>query len=174
VVVSCILQRDNHTTAFCGLVDTGDFYLGGGNSSHTLVHTACGQVPQGSIQMSCHSTGWPVHGLPVSCMYNPLEWCVLCWHPVATCKDNHPHITTFLSSVNSWFRHLDHGTIINIPPPPSPNYFFFVQLHQIFMLWRTTCRIPTTFRLQLGLVNTTSNFSITFGKYNFVCCNFYR
>jgi hypothetical protein len=39
------MQRQRHTAAFCGLVDARDFYVGGENSSRTLVHSTCGQVP---------------------------------------------------------------------------------------------------------------------------------
>ncbi|KAJ7914758.1 hypothetical protein B0H13DRAFT_1872636 [Mycena leptocephala] len=40
--------KGRHTTAFNGLVGTGDFYLGGENSSRTLAHSACGFLGQDS------------------------------------------------------------------------------------------------------------------------------
>jgi hypothetical protein len=113
---ACILQRDSHMTAFCGLVDTGDFLPG---RRELLPYTCAYCLWSGP-------TGFYPDVLPfkrpasprfASVLYvRPLEWCVLRWHPVATCKDNHPYITTCLSSVNSLFRHLDHASIINPPP----------------------------------------------------------
>ncbi|KAJ7825074.1 hypothetical protein B0H13DRAFT_331172 [Mycena leptocephala] len=65
--------KGRRTTAFSGLVDTGDLYLGGGNPFRTLAHSARGQVPQGFNQRSCHSNGRPVCSLPASCAIEPLE-----------------------------------------------------------------------------------------------------
>lgn len=45
-----------------GLVDTGEFYLGGENSPRTPAYHASGQVPQGLNQRSPHTSSWAVHG----------------------------------------------------------------------------------------------------------------
>ena len=70
--------------------------------------------PAGFIRVSCYTSGRPAYSK--SSMNDPLEWCVLRWHLVVLCKDNHPYITTCLSSVNSQFSHLDHAEY-NKPPP---------------------------------------------------------
>jgi hypothetical protein len=48
-------EKGRHTTAFCVLVGTGDFYLGEeSSSSRTFAHPARSQVPQGYNQKSSH------------------------------------------------------------------------------------------------------------------------
>ncbi|KAJ7291799.1 hypothetical protein C8J57DRAFT_220455 [Mycena rebaudengoi] len=73
--------KGRQTTAFCVLVDTGEFYLGGeSSSSHTLAHPAHGQVPQGYNRKSSHISGRPVTVWPASCIALPpgMVLCSVC------------------------------------------------------------------------------------------------
>ena len=89
---SCMhLAKGRHTIACCGLVDPGDLYLGGGNSSRTPVYQAGGQVPRGFNRMSSLKSGQPVHSVSsILCDRPPGIGVVLRWHLVGLCTDNHP------------------------------------------------------------------------------------
>jgi hypothetical protein len=71
-----------HTAAFCGPVDTSDFYLGGGNTSHTLASSAHGQILLGCSRKCPHSNGRPA--TRNQCLMCSIPWngVVLSWHPV--------------------------------------------------------------------------------------------
>ena len=74
---------------------------------------------------------------------DPLEWCVLRWHLVAICKNNHSYITACLSSVDSLFSHLDHTSIITPPPGSLKHSISITNFADVFALDPHTAKYPS-------------------------------